>query len=401
MINIGLLGFGTVGQGVYSILDERRKDLMEMGLDLNIKKILVRDLDKPRDIKVPIEKLTVDKDDLLLDKDIQILVEVTGDVDLSYEMICQAFKMRKHVVTANKALVSAYFEELSQKAEDNGVYFLYEASVGGGIPVIKALKDQIRLNKVRKIQGILNGTCNYMLTRMTLEGLTYEEALKEAQHLGYAESDPSSDVKGLDAMRKLRILSTMAFGSTIKEEQIICHGIDRISATDISLLKERGRIIKLMSEGKEVEGGYQAMVEPKAVLKDSYLARVSFAENCVTMEGNHAKGLKFQGPGAGMYPTANAVLTDVIDCELYTQSKANPLRKRVMGNKNQDIHGRYYVRMFKDGKHDVKIADFIQEMIQDSEEILAFETKEVRRLDLLKALSKLNEEAYILIALEG
>lgn len=401
MINIGLLGFGTVGQGVYSILDKRREDLMEMGLDLNIKKILVRDLDKPRDLKGPLERLTVDKNQILDDEDIQILVEVTGDVKLSYELICRAFEKKKHVVTANKALVSAYFEDLSQRAVDNGVYFLYEASVAGGIPVIKALKDQIRLNKVSKIQGILNGTCNYMLTRMTMEGLTYEEALKEAQLLGYAESDPSSDVKGLDTMRKLRILSTMAFGSTIKEDQIICHGIDLISATDISLLKDRGRIIKLIAEGKEMEDGYQATVEPKAVLKDSYLAGVNFAENCVTMEGNHANVLRFHGPGAGMYPTANAVLTDVIDCVMHTQSKENPLRKRIMENKNQDIHGRYYVRIFKDRKHEAKIDDFIQEIIKDSEEVFAFETKEVRRWDLLQALRKLNEKAYVLIALEG
>ena len=401
MINIGLLGFGTVGQGVYKILEEKREELsLNLGEEISIKKILVRDLEKKREVEVPLEKLTLDPNQIMNDKDIDVLVEVTGDLDLSYRLIQQAFKAGKHVVTANKAVVSAYFEELSQMAEDYGVYFLYEASVAGGVPIIKSLMDQIRLNQIHRVQGILNGTCNYILTRMTEEGLSYEEALKEAQSLGYAEADPTSDVKGLDSMRKLRILSTIALGASIKEEDIICSGIDFITDLDIKLLLKRGRKIKLMGEAKEVPEGYEAIVQPKAVLVENYFAGINGADNSVSIEGNHVGILGFKGPGAGMYPTANAILCDVLDCVLQTQLKKNPLRSRELKNINQDIKSRYYVRIIKNDETLKNPQEFIHHVMMDDGHMVAFETIELKRQDVLDRFESVNDNAFVLIALE-
>ena len=401
MINIGLLGFGTVGQGVYKILEEKREELsLNLGEEISIKKILVRDLEKKREVEVPLEKLTIDPNQIMNDKDIDVLVEVTGDLDLSYRLIQQAFKAGKHVVTANKAVVSAYFEELSQMAEDYGVYFLYEASVAGGVPIIKPLMDQIRLNQIHRVQGILNGTCNYILTRMTEEGLSYEEALKEAQRLGYAEADPTSDVKGLDSMRKLRILSTLALGASIKEEDIICSGIDFITDQDIDILLKRGRKIKLMGEAKEVPEGYEAIVQPKAVLVENYFAGINGADNSVSIEGNHVGILGFKGPGAGMYPTANAILCDVLDCVLQTQLKKNPLRSRELKNINQDIKSRYYVRIIKNDETLKNPQEFIHHVMMDDGHMVAFETIELKRQDVLDRFESVNDNAFVLIALE-
>ncbi len=401
MINIGLLGFGTVGQGVYKILEEKREELsLNLGEEISIKKILVRDFEKKREVEVPLEKLTLDPNQIMNDKDIDVLVEVTGDLDLSYRLIQQAFKAGKHVVTANKAVVSAYFEELSQMAEDYGVYFLYEASVAGGVPIIKPLMDQIRLNQIHRVQGILNGTCNYILTRMTEEGLSYEEALKEAQRLGYAEADPTSDVKGLDSMRKLRILSTLALGASIKEEDIICSGIDFITDQDIDILLKRGRKIKLMGEAKEVPEGYEAIVQPKAVLVENYFAGINGADNSVSIEGNHVGILGFKGPGAGMYPTANAILCDVLDCVLQTQLKKNPLRSRELKNINQDIKSRYYVRIIKNDETLKNPQEFIHHVMMDDGHMVAFETIELKRQDVLDRFGSVNDNAFVLIALE-
>lgn len=392
MVNIGLLGFGTVGQGVVDILNKRREELPIK--DLNIKKILVRNLEKERQIQVSKDKLTLNPQDIIKDKEIDIIVEVTGDVNLSYELVKEALKKGKHVVTANKALVSKYFEELTYLAEENNVYFLYEASVAGGIPILKPLKEQIRLNSISKVRGILNGTCNYILTKMTDEGLDYSQVLKEAQSLGYAEADPSSDVEGTDTLRKLRILSTMALGASISEEDIVCGGIDKLSALDIKLLKERDRVIKLIGEAVEVDGGYQAIVQPKAVKNSDYFAMINDAYNAVTIEGNFSGILNFYGAGAGMHPTANAVLTDVIDCLINTQDKASPLRNRVLKNKNKDIRGRYYIRI-PSWKNDDNLEGLIGEKLFESDEHLAFITIETKLFNLLDKLRELDRFALV------
>ena len=398
MINIGLLGFGTVGQGIVDILD-KRKDLI-LGEELNVKKILVRNLEKERQVQVSRDKLTLDPNDIVEDEEIDVVIEVTGDVDLSYRLLKRAMEKKKDVITANKALVSAYFEELSHLAEDNGVYFLYEASVAGGIPVLKPLKDQMRLNKISKVQGILNGTCNYILTKMTDEFLDYGQVLKDAQKLGYAEADPSSDVEGTDTMRKLRILATMALGGSITEDDIICDGIDSISAVDIQLLRDKGRLVKLIGQAKEVEGGYEAIVQAKAVRLNDYFAGVKDAFNSVSVEGDFVGTLKFYGAGAGMYPTANAVLTDLIDCIIGTQDKTSPLRGRKLVNKNEDIKGKYYLRISNWNNDDgLIIKEITDEKLLDSKKDLAIITREIKLFELLDKLAEIDKD-FSLISLE-
>ena len=397
MINIGLLGFGTVGQGVVDILRKKSEEGILPHKELNVKKILVKNLEKQREIQVSQDKLTSQPKDIIEDEEIDIVIEVTGDVDLSYQLLKRAMEKKKHVVTANKALVSAYFEELSNLAEENNVYFLYESSVAGGIPVLKPLKDQIRLNKISKVQGILNGTCNYILTKMTDEGLDYGQVLKEAQKLGYAEADPSSDVEGTDTLRKLRILSTLALGANIAEEDIICDGIDKVSALDIQLLKEKDMIVKLIGETIEVEDGYQAIVQPKAIKKDDYFAQINDAYNSVSMEGKFAGLLNFYGAGAGMYPTANAVLTDVIDCVIGTQDRTSPLRNRKIENKNKGIQGRYYLRITNWEDEDyIKIEGLVHEKLLQDKDNLSVVTKETKLFNLLDILAEIDKE-FILV----
>lgn len=398
MINIGLLGLGTVGQGLVDILDKRNDHIIDE--QINIKKILVRNLEKERQVQVSRDKLTLDPNDIVEDEEIDVVIEVTGDVDLSYRLLKRAMEKKKDVITANKALVSAYFEELSHLAEENNVYFLYEASVAGGIPVLKPLKDQMRLNKISKVQGILNGTCNYILTKMTDEFLDYGQVLKDAQKLGYAEADPSSDVEGTDTMRKLRILATMALGGSITEDDIICDGIDSISAVDIQLLRDKGRLVKLIGQAKEVEGGYEAIVQAKAVRLNDYFAGVKDAFNSVSVEGDFVGTLKFYGAGAGMYPTANAVLTDLIDCIIGTQDKTSPLRGRKLVNKNEDIKGKYYLRISNWNNDDgLIIKEITDEKLLDSKKDLAIITREIKLFELLDKLAEIDKD-FSLISLE-
>lgn len=400
MINIGLLGLGTVGQGVVNILSKKRDELeIVLNDEIVIKRILVKDLEKDRDIVVEPEKLTLDPLAITEDPAIDIVVEVTGDVELSYRLIKRALENRKHVVTANKAVVSAYFEELSYLAEKNEVYFLYEASVGGGIPVLKPLKDQIHFNTINKVQGILNGTCNFILSKMSDEALDYGQVLKEAQALGYAEADPAADVEGLDTMRKLRILASLALGGSITEDDIIYSGIDKITASDIDLLAKKNRRVKLIGEAIKNEDKYSAVVWPKAVSETSPLKNVDGAFNSVLIEGDLSGTLNFYGPGAGMYPTANAIWTDIIDCVLENGSKLSPLKNNKL-EKDENNFSRFYLRVSDYKVKDwVDFSDISDEVLEDNND-LAIITKKLTLDIIIDKLAELNDDRYTLIAYE-
>lgn len=400
MINIGLLGFGTVGQGVFNILSKKREELeMVLGDEILIKKILVKNLEKKRDIDLDQERLTLDPLAITEDAAIDVVVEVTGDVRLSYKLIKRSLENGKHVVTANKAVVSAYFEELSYLAEKHEVYFLYEASVGGGIPVLKPLKDQIQFNSINRVQGILNGTCNYILTKMTDEGLDYDEVLKEAQELGYAEADPAADVEGLDTMRKLRILSSLALGGSITEDDIVFSGIDKISAVDIGLLAKKNRRVKLIGEAIMGEDGYSALVWPKALSESSPLKNVDGAFNSVLIEGDLSNTLNFYGPGAGMYPTANAIWTDIIDCLLENGSKESPLKNNKL-EKDENNFSRFYLRVPDYKSQDwIDFTDISDEILEDNGD-LAIITQKLTLEIIVEKLAGLRDDRYVLIAYE-
>lgn len=399
MIKIALLGFGTVGQGVYEIIEDRKTDLKNMLKDdIEIKKVLIKNIQKKRELEIPFCKFSLDSKEILEDEEISIIVELTGDVDFSYNLIKEAFKKNKNVVTANKALVSKYFEELSQLAQDKNLFFMYEASVGGAIPIVKTLKDQARINQIKKIKGILNGTCNYILSKMTDEGISYEEALREAQKLGYAEIDPSSDVEGLDTMRKLRILSSIAFKGKVGEEDILCSGISSILPKDIEILKNRGLVLKLVGESEISDNGYKSMVETRAFPINSDFANTKNAENIIEITCKYPSNLSLKGLGAGRYPTANAVVMDILDIVIAGQDGKISLGKNDLKNLNERVEGRYYIRV---SNNQVKFPrEYIEKIIVDDEDFYAFISKRVKFYDLIKKLGNLPNKDFILISIE-
>lgn len=391
MINIGLLGLGTVGTGIVEILEERCEKI-------KIKKILVKEPLKKRDINIKEDMLTSDFEDILNDEDISIIIEVTSNVEESYEYIKKALNCGKHIVTANKAIVSKYFEELSSLAAQKNLALLYEASVGGGIPVIKSLKETIELNEITEIQGILNGTCNYILSRMMEEGLDYLEVLKIAQELGYAETDPTADVEGHDTLRKLRILGTLGLQGTILEKDILLNGISSITSFDIEQIKKMNSTIKLIGEAKVIEGEFTAIVQPTIIKKDSYFANINMAFNSIAFRGHNVGELKFYGPGAGKLPTANAVLSDVLDIVNDTYRKGNPLGGKKFKNANCNIKGQYYLRISELGEAILNSLQGITYEILSLNHNIAIITKEVLLEDILTLITslKLDKDKYFL-----
>ncbi len=366
MINIGLLGLGTVGSGIVEIIQQRGAIIKETtGTGIRVNKVLVKNINKTRDIDLQDIMLVPDFNDILNDKEINVIVEVTGDVESSYRYITEGLNAGKHIVTANKAVVSQYFEEISSLADQKELAFLYEASVGGGIPVLKPLREQIELNDIDEVQGILNGTCNYILTRMFNENKDYGEVLKIAQDLGYAEADPTADVEGYDTMRKLRILASLGLQASVFEEDIMLYGISSIAAIDIENIKNMDSTVKLIAEAKKQDNGYTAIVQPTLVKNSNYFANVNMAFNSVAFKGDNVGELKFYGSGAGKLPTANAVLSDVLDIALNTYRKGNPLGEGALSNLNSQIEGQYYLRI---SEPDMAIANKVKEI---SKEVLS------------------------------
>ncbi len=398
-MNIGLLGLGTVGTGIVEILQERSKSIKEKtGSHIKVKKALVKNINKERDIDLAGISLVSDFNDILNDKSIDIIVEVTGDVESSYRYIKDGLNAGKHIVTANKALVSEYFEDLSALAAQNDLAFLYEASVGGGIPVLKPLRDQIELNEIDQVQGILNGTCNYILTRMFNDNKDYGEVLKVAQDLGYAEADPSADVEGHDTMRKLRILATLGLQCKVTEDDILLDGISSIKAIDIDNIKKMNSTVKLIAEAIRLDHGYTAIVQPTIVSNSNYFANVNMAYNSVAFKGDNVGDLKFYGSGAGKLPTANAVLNDVMDIVLNTYRKGNPLGEVSLENLNSDVKGKYYLRVSDANKSlATRLMELANEVVSEGKD-MAIITHEIKLEDVNSFISDLglDKDGYFL-----
>lgn len=390
MIGIGLLGLGTVGTGVVEILEKRQEELKSLtGKEIRIKKFLVKNIKKRREIQIEENIITSDFEEILNDKDISIVVELTGDLDQSYKYIKAALNLGKNIVTANKAVVSKYFEELSSLAAEKNLAFLYEASVGGGIPILKPLKEELALNKITEVQGILNGTCNYILTKMFNEGLDYKEVLKNAQDMGYAEADPTADVEGHDTLRKLRILGTLALQGKIDENDILLEGISKITSFDIEQIKAMNSTVKLIGEVKELYGGFTALVQPAIIKEDSYFANVNMAFNSVVFTGDNVGELKFYGSGAGKLPTANAVLGDVIDVINGTYRKGNPLGERMLKNLNTELKSEYYLRISLYNEEIIKAIEKISKEVLCKNDNIAILTKEIEYLEIIEIISSL------------
>lgn len=350
-IHVGLIGLGTVGQGVLTIIREHQKELNhKTGYEVLVQKILVRSLNKKRPGFIEDALLTLDPSDLLDNPDIDLIIEVAGGVDTALAYIEKALKNHKHVITANKDLMAAHGAKLLNLARDQGCDLFYEASVGGGIPIIRTLTDGLSSDKIREVIGIINGTTNYILTKMDHEGMSYEEALSKAQALGFAEADPTSDVGGLDAGRKMAILGNLAFSMPLDVSDVRVKGIENISDVDISYGKKLGYELKLLGIAKRNEYGVEVSVEPTFLPHTHPLTSVHDEYNAVFVRGEAVGETMFYGPGAGSLPTATAIVSDVVTViknmalHISGQSILAPRREKKIKPPAQ-IFSKYYLRL--------------------------------------------------------
>ena len=319
-IGIGLLGLGTVGAGVASILNspEGRHPLIA---DLELIRVAVRDLQRNRPVAIPSDRLTTDPNEVVDDPNVHVVVEVIGGIEPARTLIMRAITAGKSVVTANKSVIARHGEEIAAAAAAAGVYVLIEAAVGGGIPIIEPLKQSLGSNRIERVSGIINGTTNYILSRMADEGADYHAVLKEAQELGYAEADPAADVDGHDAADKIAILAGLAFGGPIERSAVPTTGISNLQGKDVDYATQLGYGVKLLAVAERLESDGDPMaalplgvrVQPTLVPKDHPLAGVSGVNNAILVEGDPIGRVMFYGPGAGSGPTASAVVADILN----------------------------------------------------------------------------------------
>lgn len=312
MVKIGIIGFGVVGSGVYEVIRRNKESIArKSGGEIDIKYVLdIRDFSSHEESHLFIDNF----DKMVADEEISIIVETMGGLDPAYEYTKRALASGKSVVTSNKELVATYGDELLKIAYDNGCSYLFEASVGGGIPIIRPLNQCLAANEIGGITGILNGTTNYILTQMIKEGQSFEEALKDAQDLGYAERNPSADVDGHDACRKICILTSLATGKKIEYKKVYTEGITNITLRNVEYAGKLGYVIKLIGMSRVCDDGMvNVMVAPMMILKEHPLATVEGVNNAIMVDGNAIGSAMFYGPGAGKLPTASAVVADVID----------------------------------------------------------------------------------------
>ena len=313
-VNIGLLGCGTVGAGVIELARRREDRIAEMtGLRPAVTRVLVRDLGKPRAVPLEGERLTNDPQEIIGDETIRVVIETIGGIEPARSLILQAIRAGKHVITANKDLIALHGTEILAAAEEARVDVLYEAAVGGAIPLIRPLRESLTANEITDIKGIVNGTTNFILSKMTETGADFADVLREAQELGYAEADPSSDVDGLDAARKLTILASIAFHTSVNLADVKVTGIRSITAKDVYYAHELGAVVKLLAAASDLNGELALRVRPALIPQEHPLAHVSDAYNALYVRGDASGDLMFFGRGAGSLPTASAVIGDVIE----------------------------------------------------------------------------------------
>jgi len=347
MIKVGIIGVGTVGTSVANILRDNADVISaRAGVDIVVKSGVVRNLNKDRGLDI---KLTDSVDDILNDDEIDVVVELMGGVEEPFEVVKRALKSGKAVVTANKALLAYHRYELQEIAQD--IAFEFEASVAGGIPIINALRDGLSANHIESIMGIMNGTCNYMMTKMTNEGVAYDAILKEAQDLGYAEADPTFDVGGYDAAHKLLILASIAYGIDAKPEDILIEGIDNVTQDDIAFAKEFGYAVKLLGIAKKDKTEVELRVHACLIKKDAMIAKIDGVMNGISVVGDKVGETLYYGPGAGGDATASAVVANIIDIARSGKSTPmlgfnRPMEGDTLTLKSiDDIESKYYLRI--------------------------------------------------------
>lgn len=313
MLKIGILGLGTVGSGVVTIINKHNQAIKrKVGTELKIEKILVNEKKKKREVEIDPDIITDRAEEILDNPEIDLIVELIGGEEPAHQYILKAIENGKSVVTANKLVIAKYGSEILKLAREKEVQVSYEGSVAGGIPVIRPLKESFAANRIEEIYGILNGTTNYILSKMTREERDFAEVLQEAKDLGYAERDPSSDISGSDAAYKIAILSSIGFETTIDVNQIFVEGIDTIELEDIRIADELGYVIKLLAIAKRCEDGLDIRVHPAFISKEHPLALVNDAYNAIYLHGDAVGDVMSYGKGAGQMPTASAVVADII-----------------------------------------------------------------------------------------
>jgi homoserine dehydrogenase len=413
VVNIGLIGAGTVGCGVIKVLGENR-DIIEkrVGIRLEIKKIAEIDPDRKRPVEIPRNLFTSNAWEIIEDESIPIVIELVGGTTIAKDFILGAIRNRKNVVTANKALLGHYGREIFSAASENGVDIGFEASVGGGIPIIRAIKDGYVGNRILSIYGIINGTSNYILSKMTEEGKEFNEVLKQAKDKGYAEADPSLDIDGIDAAHKLSLLIMLSFGSFLDFKKIHVEGIRGITPLDISFADEFGYKIKLLAIAKSEKDGIEARVHPTLVEKGTPIADVSGAFNAIYIVGDAVGPNMLYGMGAGMMPTASAVVSDIVQiAKNITLGNSNSSLPRFYQERAplsvipvSEITAKYYLRFQAEdrpgvlgeiagslGKNNISIESVIQKGRQLGGEVpVVIMTHEAKERDLISALEEID-----------
>lgn len=335
-IKVGLLGLGTVGTGVVRIVERHQEDLQrQTGLSIKIAKVLVQNVSKPRSVAFDKEILTVNPEDIIASPDIDVVIEVMGGVEPARSYILEAISRGKHIVTANKDLMAIHGQEIMARAAEKGCDVFFEASVAGGIPIIRTLTEGFSSDRITKVMGIVNGTTNYILTKMSKEGAAYSDVLKEAQQLGYAEADPTSDVEGLDAARKMTILATLAFRTNVSLSDVSVEGISQVSKEDIAYGKRLGYEIKLLGIAESHNDEISISVQPTMVKTTHPLASVNGVFNAVYVYGESVGETMFYGPGAGELPTATSIVADLVG---------------VVKNHRLGVNGRTAISAYKEKK---------------------------------------------------
>jgi homoserine dehydrogenase len=412
MIRVGIIGVGTVGSNVVKILQEN-EDIITARSGKRIVPIMgiVRDISKARDIDLP---LSTNVDDVLANPEVDVVLELMGGVDEAYEIVTRALKNGKPVVTANKALLAYHRYELKDLAGDTPIG--YEASVAGGIPIIKALREGLSANHIDAIKGIMNGTCNFILTKMMNEKAAFADVLKEAQALGYAEADPTFDVGGFDAAHKLLILASIAYGIDVKPEEILIEGIEHISAEDICFAQEFGYNIKLLTIAKKSGEKVELRVHPALIPMSQMIAKVDGVMNGISVIGDRVGETMYYGPGAGGSATASAVVSDLIDIARHTQNSPmlgfiKPLEKSGLSLMDkEEICTQYYIRVSVTdkigvlsqisnvlGRHNISISSFLQKQDAHKEHcaVLLFSTHLCKEKEIQAALKELSDLEFV------
>lgn len=419
-IKIGLLGFGTIGAGVVKLLAKNSVLLEEkLGARLSLKKIADLDITTDRGVSVEPGVLTTNVDEVLCDPEISIVIELIGGYEPARSFVLKAIANGKHIITANKALLAVHGEEIYAAAAQKGVEILFEAAVGGGIPVLSAIKGNMAGNNFSTVLGILNGTCNYILSKMTQDGVDFAEVLQTAQELGYAEADPTFDVEGIDTAHKLCLLLSLCFGTRVDLKDISTEGISSISAVDINFARDFGYKIKLLAIGKRDGERIEARVHPTMIPVNYPLADVNGVFNAIRLTGDFVGPVMFYGRGAGMEPTASAVIGDVVDIARnmlagisrrsaplgYLDDRVKKLTIKPMG----EIVSKYYIRFNAVdrpgvlakisgalGASNISIESMMQTARSASETVpIVIMTHEAREMDVRKALAEIDAFDFI------